>query len=130
MDIYLKELFTGNPIWNKRNNKWYQNFYENSGLPFSVLPSPLPVIQSGSLQNPSSSNEPLFEHYWLVLVSHIIREDNNAQKRGETYPISLISYTWKPSIKSTTEINFSWSSQWYWLYLFCCKPTGDYISNS
>lgn len=116
VDIYSKELLKGNPIWSI--NKITNNFKIATRIVAPVLysPSNSPPSKMAAwvCRTPSLQKNAVWILLILILIYHFLREDNNAQKSGRTYPRLFICNTWRLWFKSTSpevhkNIGFIWS---------------------
>lgn len=109
----------------KHNNKQFQNCYKNSS-PCSIFSIHLSPIQSGSLslQNPQSSKEWCLNFTDLILISHFIREDNNAQKliQGHSFAIHEDCDLNQPLLKFTIILALFTLLQTCYLLQKTCYP--------
>lgn len=87
------QLLKGNVIWNKHDNNAKTALSMSGSPPSTFSLHPQPTIHKKGLGELLLFKEALSEYYWfLVLISHCVRKDKDAQKSIETYPSSFISY--------------------------------------
>lgn len=104
VDIYSKELFKGNPVWNINTTTNNSKIATRIMAPVLYSPSTSPPskVEVWVCRTPSLQRNTVWILLILILISHFIREDNNAQKSDSTYPRSFICYTWRLWFKSTS----------------------------